>query len=150
MNREQFDVIVEETKKSVKQLLFVKGGEYAPDLDRLANFKHNATILKLLPEQVWAVYFNKHVDAIHGAINDLAAKKVRPRSESILGRMDDAIVYLILAKALFIEREQQAWEVAAKSFDTEDKYPPTPQQEKERYVPPINLTTQKKGGYKKK
>jgi hypothetical protein len=54
------------------------------------------------PEQVWVVFFNKHLDAIkyycrHGKV----------LSESLDERIDDAILYLLLLKALYHEHQEQ-------------------------------------------
>lgn len=109
MNGEDFSKhIVEPTVEELKRLMMVKGGEYAGDGDRLANFKRNAERLGLKPEQVWAVYFAKHLDAIFQHVHDLQTGKTRPASEPLEGRVDDAINYLILFKGLLWERRNAA------------------------------------------
>lgn len=97
--------LVESTITKIKELGIVKGGEYAGDSDRLANFRRNAGRLGLTMESIWAVYCNKHIDSINQYVADLQAGKTRPRSESISGRADDVIVYMILFKAMVEERE---------------------------------------------
>ncbi len=82
----------------------MKGAEYAGDENRLENFVRNAIALGLEPEQVWAVYAGKHWDAIVQYIKDMQTGKERTRSESIEGRMDDMIVYLLLGKAMYRAR----------------------------------------------
>ena len=105
MKHEEFDKIVEETFETLRRLLVEKGGEYAGDKDRLANFKRNAERLGLLPETVWAVYFAKHIDAIFQYTSDLQNGVNRTRSEPISGRVDDALNYLLLFKGLLAERK---------------------------------------------
>jgi hypothetical protein len=100
--------LVETTVAKIKELSTVKGGEYAGDLDCLANFRRNAERLGLTMESIWAVYCNKHIDSINQYVSDLQAGKTRPRSESISGRADDVIVYMILFKAMVEEREAGA------------------------------------------
>ncbi len=90
--------------KNIETLSRLKGGEYAGDVDRLANFRRNAEALGLEMEQVWAVYAAKHWDAIMQYVRDLGQGIERERLEAIPGRMDDLIVYLILAKAMYEER----------------------------------------------
>lgn len=107
MNGFRFNQLVEQTVDTCKQIMVSKGGEYAHGDDRLDNFKRNAADLGLNPEDVWAVYFKKHIDAISTYVQDVRKGVTRPRSESILGRFDDAINYLILGKALVVEREEQ-------------------------------------------
>lgn len=105
MKAEEFNLLVNETVAVCKAIMISKGGEYARGDDRLDNFKRNAIKLGLTPEEVWAVYFGKHLDSIDTYIQDIRKGIRRPRSESILGRFDDAINYLILGKALAVERE---------------------------------------------
>lgn len=101
----EYERLVEETVEIIKSLSKVKGGEYAGDVDRLANFRRNATALDLTMEQVWAVYAAKHWDAVMQYVKDIAQGKVRERGEPISGRLDDLIVYCILMKAMCAERE---------------------------------------------
>ena len=103
-SHERYDALVKDTVGKITELSQLKGGEYAGDVDRLANFRRNADALGLCMEQVWAVYAAKHWDAIMQYVRDTAAGKVRPRLESISGRLDDLIVYSILMKAMVDER----------------------------------------------
>lgn len=104
----KYNAIVEETVKAIHQLSTVKGGEYAGDADRLANFRRNAEALGVPMTTIWAVYAAKHFDAIMQYAKDLQNAQTRPRSESITGRADDLIVYLILFKAIVSEIEDCA------------------------------------------
>lgn len=94
------------TIDAINSLGKLKGGEYAGDLDRLANFRRNGQTLGLPMEVIWAVYYNKHHDAVMQWINDLISGKARERAEPIEGRIDDMIVYLILLKCMVEERNQ--------------------------------------------
>lgn len=60
--------------------------------DHLANFKRVAERSNLTPQQVWLVYFLKHIDAIQS----IMAKPELPMSEPARGRFIDAINYLLL------------------------------------------------------
>jgi len=102
---EDYNALVCETVETIKLLSSIKGGEYAGDQDRLANFRRNASALGLENEQVWSVYAAKHWDAIMQYVKDLGTGKQRRRMESIEGRADDLIVYLILFKAMFRDRQ---------------------------------------------
>lgn len=98
MNSEQFTKLLAETYRTLGALTITKGKEYAHDEDQLANFKRLAAKLDLPPQKVWFVYFTKHIDAIehwvaHGEV----------LSESLPQRIDDAILYLVLLKAMFNE-----------------------------------------------
>jgi hypothetical protein len=102
----EFEKIVEQTVAQIKSLVELKGGEYAGDEDRLANFRRNGNSLGLHMEQVWGVYAGKHWDAIQQYIKDIATGKQRQRLEGIEGRADDLIVYLLLFKAIVQERNR--------------------------------------------
>jgi len=106
MNSKEFDKLVNATIDTCKDIMISKGGEYAHGDDRLDNFKRNAQQMGLNPEDVWMVYFRKHLDAITMAVKDIRTGQMRVVSEPIDGRFDDAINYLILGKALFIERRK--------------------------------------------
>jgi hypothetical protein len=99
-----YDKIVAETWETITELGKKKGGEYSGDHDRLENFRRNGERLGLPMETIWAVYAAKHWDAIAQYINDLRTGTNRPRMESIGGRCDDLIVYLLLFKAMLQER----------------------------------------------
>ncbi len=103
-SQEQYARILDETITNIKELSALKGGEYAGDHDRLANFRRNGSDLELPMEVIWRVYAAKHWDAVGQYIKDLHQDKVRERLEPIEGRVDDLIVYLILFKAMLAER----------------------------------------------
>lgn len=100
-----WEQLVERTFDEVRKLGALKGGEYSGDEDRLANFRRNAADIGVTKETVWRVYAAKHWDAIGQYIRDLTAGKERTRLESLAGRADDLIVYLLLFKAMLAERE---------------------------------------------
>ena len=87
------------TFDNIRELNRTKGREYASDVDALANFKRRADELDLSPFQVWGIFFGKHSDAIYAYLR--AGKTL---SEPIEGRIDDAILYLLLLKGLILER----------------------------------------------
>jgi hypothetical protein len=101
----EYDKIVEETIEQIRELSALKGGEYAGDYDRLANFRRNADNCGVPMELIWRIYAGKHWDAITTYINDVVNHKDRPRLESLAGRANDLIVYLILFKCMLFERE---------------------------------------------
>ncbi|MEK9630239.1 MAG: hypothetical protein VW076_00015 [Synechococcus sp.] len=72
-----------------------KGREYANSDDQLANFKRLSEQLGLSSEKVIMVYLAKHLDSIHSYVRN----PEQDLSEPIDGRIDDAILYLILLKA---------------------------------------------------
>lgn len=102
----EYQGIVEETIETIHRLGKLKGGEYAGDVDRLANFRRNGQARRLPMEVIWSVYYAKHHDAIHQWIDDIVDGKERERLEPIEGRIDDMIVYLILLKCMVRERNK--------------------------------------------
>ena len=102
-SHDRYNEIIEATVAEIKKLGELKGGEYAGDIDRLANFRRNGENLGLSMATVWAVYAGKHWDAINQFIKDERNGKTRTRLESIEGRVDDMLVYLILFKCILEE-----------------------------------------------
>ena len=97
----------EATFKEMAKLGTLKGGEYAHGDDRLDNFRRNGKNLDLPIEVIWTVYAAKHWDAVTQYVSDLNKGIKRDRLESITGRVDDLLVYLILFKCMVVERERE-------------------------------------------
>lgn len=95
-----WDKLVQDAFERVMQLSKLKGEEYSGTVNRLENFRRNANNLDLHAEQVWAVYAAKHWDALMQYVNDTADGKTRLTVESLSGRIDDLIVYLLLFEAM--------------------------------------------------
>src|SRR5208282_332634 len=102
----QWDKLLESSIAKIKELSKLKGGEYAGDHDRLANFRDEAKALDLHMETIWCVYVNKYWAAVKQYVKDLQHGTTRPRMESISGRLDDIIVYSLLFKAMIEERKK--------------------------------------------
>ena len=107
MNTVQFNAMLKLTYDRLFEISNTKGKEYAGSEDRLANFKRLGADLDLLPEQVLLVYFTKHLDSIRTYIKDKAIGNARVLSEPIEGRIDDAILYLVLLKGLIFDAEME-------------------------------------------
>jgi hypothetical protein len=103
MHPDQFNELCARTFNTCRELLAVKGGEYAADADKLANFKRGAELTGVKPLTVLMIYLAKHYDAVSTYVRDKEAGRDRPRSEAIAGRWDDLINYCVLAKALIEE-----------------------------------------------
>lgn len=113
MTPSEFTRLFDVTITELRMLATVKGGEYATDADRLANFRDAARRTRMSPAQVLLLYLDKHYAAISNYICDEAAGIQRARSEPIEGRVNDMIVYLILYKALLSEARSVARAVNA-------------------------------------
>lgn len=103
MNQQDFQALVEQTFAEAHRLLVIKGGEYAGNDDRLANFKRGAALVGITPLQTAFIYASKHYDAVATFVRDEAKGETRPRSEGIDGRLDDLINYCLLMKAIIRE-----------------------------------------------
>lgn len=103
MNDEVFKYLMQTTFDSLKKLSSTKGVEYAGSEDRLANFKRLEKRLNLSQEKILLVYLTKHLDSIDTYVKNIGARNVS-LSEPIEGRIDDAILYLILLKGIIQER----------------------------------------------
>lgn len=99
MTAQTRDAIFADLDEICRNMCQNKSADYAGKTDVLANFKRNAARLGMSPYQIWAVYFNKHIDSINNAI---AANPSAPAcvTEPLKGRIIDAIVYLKLLECL--------------------------------------------------
>lgn len=102
MDKDTFTGIIDGTFNEIRRLTATKGAEYSRSDDQLANFKRTGEDTSLHPVKVWQVFFNKHLDAIKHYTNRAGTpgSVIFGTSEPIEGRIDDAILYLILLKAL--------------------------------------------------
>lgn len=106
MKNEDFLVTLTDLHSRLLELSASKGEEYkGADDNQFGNFERSAVDSGVTREQVFLVFFNKHMDAIKTWVRDEAAGKTRQRSESIIGRFDDAILFLALARAMAIEQQ---------------------------------------------
>lgn len=106
MNSKDWMAIVNFTYDRICELSRTKGEEYKRgDDDQFANFKRRAAETGVTMLQVWHVFFSKHIDSITTYIKDDAKGERRTFSEPIAGRIDDAIVYLLLLKGMVEEIE---------------------------------------------
>jgi hypothetical protein len=103
----EYDKLLENTVKEMVKLGALKGGEYARGADRLDNFRRNGADCDLPMEVIWRVYAGKHWDAITQYVRDIKNGAHRDRLETISGRIDDLLVYLVLFKCMVVERERE-------------------------------------------
>lgn len=95
MTKSEFSKLLDATFARVKVLTQTKGEEYSRDENQLANFNRASWEAGISPAQAWLVFFNKHIDSIKYLV-----KTGKEGSEPIEGRIDDAILYLILLKGI--------------------------------------------------
>ena len=95
MNRDTFYTLVVNTNEQIQHLSATKGADYASEADVCLNFKRAAERQGLTPEQIWATYWGKHVDAIFSY-----CRNGQVESEPVQSRIQDAILYLHLLNAM--------------------------------------------------
>jgi hypothetical protein len=101
MTFQQFDKFQEDLLKEVVKMKDTKGKEYANSEDRFANFNRLAPRLGISNLAVCLVYLTKHMDAIESY-----CKTGKTHStESIQGRIVDAITYLTLLAGMIDQKE---------------------------------------------
>lgn len=106
MTFNEFDELMEATYQKLLAMRASKGRDYAGNDDRLANFKRHAEQVDIDPLKIWAVYYNKHHDAIMTFVRMHAHESYQP-SEPIEGRIEDAILYLFLLLGLIHDQCKQ-------------------------------------------
>lgn len=105
MKNENFLTTIDDLHVRLLELSASKGEEYKGAEDnQFGNFERGAIDTGCTREQVLWVYLSKHLDSIKTWIRDEAAGRTRQRSEPIIGRIDDAILYLALLRGMEIDR----------------------------------------------
>lgn len=106
MKAEAFAKSIDELYERLKALTASKGEEYKRREDnQFANFERGAASLGLTREQVLMVYLSKHLDSITTYVKDRAANQEKQYAEPITGRIDDAILYLLLLRGMAVQNE---------------------------------------------
>lgn len=100
MTAEQFEKILNDQLVSIKETLSCKGKEYASNDDRLYNFKRAAEILQTTPQQALLGMWAKHLVSVL----DLIEGRLEPTPHLLDEKIGDTINYLILLKAVLIEK----------------------------------------------
>ena len=106
MKSSEFRNSIDQLHARLVELTATKGEEYKRREDnQFANFERGAKALGLTREQVLMVYLSKHLDSITTFVKDQANPDtpVREYAEPITGRIDDAILYLLLLRGMVTE-----------------------------------------------
>jgi hypothetical protein len=102
MKNKTYQNISKQLDEAAKKIMKAKQPEYTnKNEDVLHNFKSSAKMLGLLPMEVWAVFFHKHVQAILSHAHNPEMHEAEP----IQSRYCDAINYLHLGYALTLEKK---------------------------------------------
>lgn len=102
-NSNDFDKVIEDTLSKIRKTLLVKGKEYRRNGNVYHNFEEGAKITGLSREKVLRGFLLKHEISITDMINDLD-KGILPSIEKVNEKFDDNIIYLLIEKAMLIDR----------------------------------------------
>lgn len=102
-NSNDFDKVIEDTLDQIRKTLLVKSREYRRNGNVYHNFEEGAKITGLSREKVLRGFLLKHEISITDMINDLD-KGILPSIEKVNEKFDDNIIYLLIEKAMLIDR----------------------------------------------
>lgn len=103
MTKEDFSKIVENTLDVIRDTLAVKGDEYVRNENPFHNFEEGAIRSKMIREKVLDGFLLKHEVSISDMTNDLE-EGILPSVDKVEEKFNDNIIYLILKKAMFLDR----------------------------------------------
>jgi hypothetical protein len=103
MTEEKFNQIITDTLDEIKQTLIVKGKEYRRNSNVFHNFEQGSSRSGLSREKVLDGFLLKHEISIADMTNDLE-KGVFPKKETVDEKFGDNIIYLLIKKAMIIDR----------------------------------------------
>lgn len=103
MTEEVLDEIINGTLNHIREVLIVKSKEYVREENPFHNFEQGALRSGVIREKVLDGFLLKHEISIADMTNDLVDGKL-PTLEAVHEKFDDNIIYLLLKKAMFIDR----------------------------------------------
>jgi hypothetical protein len=98
-----FEQEIETTLNEIKELLIVKGKEYRRNNDPYHNFNVGSKITGLIPEKILDGFLLKHEISIRDMTDDLE-KGILPTEKAVIEKFNDNIIYLLIKKAMILER----------------------------------------------
>jgi hypothetical protein len=102
MTAAEFSVLIHARCEKTHAVLNTKGEEYSVASDKLYNFKATAKEFGGTPEQALWGFMKKHLMSIKDMVDGVR----EPTPEMVNEKIGDAVNYLILLEALFLERMQ--------------------------------------------
>lgn len=103
MTEDCFEKIVDETLLSIRDTLVVKGKEYRRNNDPFHNFNQGSRKKGTLREKVLDGMLLKHEISIDDMTNDLG-RGILPKESTVHEKFNDNIIYLLLKKAMMLDR----------------------------------------------
>ena len=103
MTEEQFNKVIEDTLDEIRETLVVKSKEYRRNNNPFHNFEEGSRKSGLSREKVLDGMLLKHEISIADMTNDLD-KGIIPKIETVNEKFGDNIIYLLLKKAMIVDR----------------------------------------------
>ena len=98
-----FEKTVMETLDRIKELLIIKGKEYRRGGNVYHNFDEGSKITGLISERILDGFLLKHEISIKDMVNDIDLG-ILPTEDKVNEKFDDNLIYLLLKKAMILER----------------------------------------------
>ena len=98
-----FDDVVDKTLAQIRETLVIKGKEYRRNGNPFHNFEIGARKKNITREKVLDGFALKHEISIEDLTNDLDNGKL-PSEDAVNEKFGDILIYLIIKKAMFIDR----------------------------------------------
>jgi len=99
----EFEKVVDETLQQIRETLIAKGKEYRRNNNPFHNFEVGARKKNITREKVLDGMLLKHEISIEDITNDLDSGKL-PTEAVVNEKFGDVLIYLILKKAMFLQR----------------------------------------------
>ena len=106
MTAQTFNEILEARLDKIRAVLVTKAAEYATNADRLHNFKAGAALSRTTPAGALLGYMTKHFVSVIDMVRN-EESGTPPTPEKVDEKIGDAINYLILLEAVFLEQRRK-------------------------------------------
>lgn len=110
MINEKFDQVINQTLDEIKNILIIKSKEYQRNNNPFHNFEEGSRMKSITREKALDGMLLKHEISIADMTNDLD-KNILPSLNAVNEKFNDNIIYLLLKKAMFIDRINQKKEI---------------------------------------
>jgi len=119
MQAAEFNELLDKELSAIQMMLGSKAEEYASDRDRLHNFKQAAHLTGVTEEQALAGMMVKHTVSVYDMIESGDCYSLEKWSEKIT----DHLNYLILLKAIVVEKDELSQGERARKEQLRSLYP---------------------------
>lgn len=106
MNKQDFDIVVDGCIKNIEQTLQKKNKEYATETDVFYNFNEAAKLMNWKNTTACVGMANKHIVSVYDMVKKIE-KGILPSIDFVNEKIGDSINYLILLKAMILEKTEQ-------------------------------------------